>query len=83
MCLQGAFGFDSMMLARLLLLLAFMLLMLQGVALKPLIARLGEAGVLLLATVACTAYDWALAAAAFTAQGLYAPHITRHAIGEL
>ena len=65
LCLQGAFGFDSMMLARLLLLLAFMLLMLQGVALKPLIARLGEAGVLLLATVACTAYDWALAAAAF------------------
>ena len=62
--LQGVFGFDSMMLARLLLLLAFMLIMLQGVALKPLIARIGEAGVLLLATMACTSYDWALAAAA-------------------
>jgi MFS family permease len=62
--LQGAFGFDSMMLARLLLLLALALLLLQGVALKHLIARLGEAGVLLLATTACVCYDWSLAAAA-------------------
>jgi len=61
---QGAFGFDSMMLARLLVLLAMVLLVLQGAALKPLIDRIGEAGVLLLATTACTCYDWALAAAA-------------------
>ena len=52
-----------MMLARLLLLLAVALLFLQGVALKPLVNRLGEVGVLLLATTACVSYDLALAAA--------------------
>eukprot|EP01043_Picozoa_sp_COSAG02_P047099 COSAG02_NODE_4478_length_5321_cov_7.801226_6_plen_79_part_00 len=52
------------MLARLLLLMAMVLLVLQGVALKPLIDRIGETGVLLLATTACACYDWALAAAA-------------------
>lgn len=57
------------MLARLLLLLAVALLFLQGVALKPLVNRLGEVGVLLLATTACVSYDWAPAAAgAFSGQ---------------
>lgn len=66
---QGAFGFDSMMLARLLLLLAMVLLILQGIVLKPLIVRIGEVGVLLLATTACACYDWTLAAAgAFSGQ---------------
>ena len=58
-----------MMLAKLLLLLAIVLLFLQGLALKPLIARFGEVGVLVLATAACVCYDWALAVAgAFLAQ---------------
>ena len=58
-----------MMLARLLLVLAMVLLFMQGIALKPLIARIGEAGVLLLATTACVCYDWTLAVAgAFSGQ---------------
>ena len=69
--LQAGFGFDSVMLARLLLLLGAVLLLLQGLALKPLVARLGEAGVLLLACAACTAYDYALAAAAAASAGAW------------
>jgi hypothetical protein len=50
------FGFDSKMLAELLLLLGAMLLVIQAACLKLLIKHLGEAGVLLLATAACAAY---------------------------
>ena len=49
--------------AELLLLLGMMLLFIQACCLKPLIAWLGETGVLVLATTACLAYDWSLAAA--------------------